>query len=153
MERSSKDNNLKFLQSLNPEWMPLSMSLQTTLDLANWTLSDLYGSLVSQESHITVIKNQMGGPLTLVGKASEGSSQKEKIVKKKKALVVESKDKEDNSDGEVDMKSIMKSLALITREYNRGFRRPSYRGQYEREDRGRGFENKVEENGEGREDR
>ena len=27
VERSSEDNNLKFLQSLNPEWMPLSMSL------------------------------------------------------------------------------------------------------------------------------
>ena len=52
---------------------PLSMSLQTTLDLANWTLSDLYGSLVSQESQISIMKNQVGGPLALVGKASKGS--------------------------------------------------------------------------------
>ena len=49
----------------------------------------------------------MGGTLALVGKASKGSSQKENIVKKKKALVVESDDEDDNSDGEVDMKSIM----------------------------------------------
>ena len=68
MERSFEDNNLKFLQSLNTEWMPLSMSLQTTLDLGNWTLSDLFGSLISQESQITILKNQMGGPLTLVTK-------------------------------------------------------------------------------------
>ena len=46
--------------------------------------------------------------------------------KKKKVLIAESHEEEDNSEGEVDMKSIMKSLALITREYNRGFRRPSY---------------------------
>ena len=73
MERSSEDNNLKFSQRLNPEWMPISMSLQTTLDLAKWTLSDLYGSLVSQESQITIMKNHVGGPLALVGKAFEGS--------------------------------------------------------------------------------
>ena len=27
VERSSEDSNLKFIQSLNPEWMPLSMSV------------------------------------------------------------------------------------------------------------------------------
>ena len=66
------------------------MSFQETLDLANWTLSDVYGSLISQESQISLMKNQVGGPLALVGKTSEGSSQKENGVKKKKALVVES---------------------------------------------------------------
>jgi len=132
VERSSEDNNLKFLQSLNPEGMPLSMSLQTTLDLANWILSDLFGSLISQESHITMMKNQVGGTLALVGKASEGSSQKEKAGKKKKVLIVESDEEEDKSEGKVNMKSIMKSLALVTREYSRGFRRPFYTGQYDR---------------------
>ena len=72
----------------------------------------------------------------MVGKASKGSSKKEKIFRKKKAFEADSDDEEDNTDREVDMKSIMKSLTLITREYNRGFRRLSYRGQYEREDRG-----------------
>jgi len=115
--------------------MPLSMSLQTTLDLANWTLSDLFGSLISQESQITILKNQIGGPLALVSKAPKESSQKEKSGKKKKVLISQSDEEEDNSEGEVDMKSIMKSLPLITREYNRGFRRPSYKGKYEREDR------------------
>ena len=62
----------------------------------------------------------------MVGKVSEGSSRKEKAGKKKKVLIAES-DEEDDSEGEVDMKNIMNSLALITREYNRGFRRPSYR--------------------------
>ena len=109
------------------------MSLQTTLDLDDWTLSDLFGSLISQESQISILKNQMGGPLALLSKASEESSQKVKAGKKKKVLIAQSDEEEDNSEEEVDMKSIMKSLALITREYNKGFRRPSYRGQYERE--------------------
>ena len=56
----------------------------------------------------------------------------------KKALVVESEG-EGDSDGEVDMKSMMKTLALITKEYNRGYRRPGYRGKFEREDKGRGM--------------
>ena len=73
VERSSEDNNLKFLQSLNPEWMPLSMFLQTTLDLENWTLSNLYGSLIRQESQITIMKNQVREPLTLAGKVYEGT--------------------------------------------------------------------------------
>ena len=87
----------------------------------------------------------MGGSLALVSKAHEECSQKEKAGKKKKVLIAQSGEEEDNSEGEVDMKSIRKSLALITREYNRGFRRPSYRGQYEREDRGRTFEKKAKE--------
>ena len=96
------------------------MSLQTTLDLAKWTMSDLFGSLISQESQITILKNQVGGHLALVGKAFDGSSHKDKAGKKK-LLTVES-DEDDNSEDEVDMKSIMKSVTLITREYNRGFR-------------------------------
>ena len=58
-----------------------------------------------------------------------------------------------NSDGEVDMKSMMKTLAFITKEYNRGFRRPSYKGQYEREERGRSDEKRPEERRMEKEDR
>ena len=47
VERSTKDNNLRFPQSLNPDWIHLPMSLQTTLDLESWSLSNLCGSLVS----------------------------------------------------------------------------------------------------------
>ena len=43
------------------------------------------------------MKNKVGGPLALVGKASKGISQKEKGGKKRKVLIAES---------EVDMKSI-----------------------------------------------
>ena len=68
-------------------------------------------------------------------------------------MIAESDEEEDNSEGEVDMKSIMKSLALITREYNRVFKRPSYRSQYEREDRGRSYDKRTEEKREEREAR
>ena len=92
------------------------MSLQTTLDLENWSLSDLYGSRVNQEPHISKMKIQMGGPLALVGRSSNGgSTQKDKgEKKKKKAFVVESED-EHSSEEEVGMKSMMKTLALITK--------------------------------------
>ena len=60
---------------------------------------------------------------------------------------------EDCSDEEVDMKSMMKTLALITIDYNRGFRRPFYRCQFEREDRGRSYEKRTEEKREEKEDR
>ena len=82
--------------------------------------------------------------MALVSKAREESSQKEKAGKKKKVLIAHS--------DEVDMKTIMKSLALITKEYNKGFRRPSYRDQYERENRERIFDRKPEEEREERRD-
>ena len=115
------------------------------MDLGNRTLSDLYGSLISEESHIAILKNQVGGPFALVGKASEGNSQKQKASKKKNALVAESDDEKGNSEGEVGLKNMTKTLSLITINYNRGFRRPSYRGPYEREDRRRSYEKRTEE--------
>ena len=45
--RTKEENNIRFLQSLNYEWIPLTLSLQTTLDLDNWSLSDLFGTLMS----------------------------------------------------------------------------------------------------------
>jgi len=99
------------------------------------------------------MKRSVGGPLALVGEAFEGSSQKEKATKKKKALVTESDDEEGNSEGEADLKSMMKTLALITIDYNRGFRRPFYRCQFEREDRGRSYEKRAEEKREEKDDR
>ena len=71
-----------------------------------------------------------------MGKLLREAHRRRRLSRRKKALVAESDDEEDNSDGEVDMKSIIKFLTMITREYNREFRRPYYRGQYEREDRG-----------------
>ena len=47
----------------------------------------------------------------------------------------------------------MKTLALITRDYNRGFRRPAYRGQYERDDSGRSYDKRIEEKREEKKDR
>ena len=42
---------------------------------------------------------------------------------------------EESSDREVDMKSMMKTLVLITEEYNRGFKRPSFKGKYDRQEK------------------
>ena len=135
VERTTENNNLRFLQSLNDEWVSFSISLQTTLDLENWSLPDLYGLHISQEAYSSKLKTQMGGPLELVGRSSEGwNIQKDEVEqnKKKKAFVAES-DEEESSEEEMDMKSMMNTLSLITKEYNIGFRRPSYKSKYEKE--------------------
>ncbi|KAI3692956.1 hypothetical protein L6452_32781 [Arctium lappa] len=46
---TSKENNVIFLQSLNDEWLHLSMSLQTTLDLDTWSLSKCGRGIVEKE--------------------------------------------------------------------------------------------------------
>ena len=48
----------------------------------------------------------------------------------------------------------MKTLGLITKEYNRRFRRPGFNGRYGREEKGRGFEKRSDrEDREEREER
>ncbi|KAJ9553058.1 hypothetical protein OSB04_017103 [Centaurea solstitialis] len=39
--RSAEDTNSVFLGSLGPEWIHLTMSMRTTLDLEGWTLADV----------------------------------------------------------------------------------------------------------------
>ena len=60
------------------------MSLQTTLDLDNWPLSDLFGTLMSQEAQICKTKTQIRGPLALIGRGSQDQFNKEKREGKKK---------------------------------------------------------------------
>ncbi|KAJ9552936.1 hypothetical protein OSB04_016981 [Centaurea solstitialis] len=59
------------------EWLHLTMSMRATLDLEAWSLSDLFGSLASQESQVQV-KWSIGGPLALVAKGSGGKGKKVK---------------------------------------------------------------------------
>jgi hypothetical protein len=122
--RSSEDNNVLFLKSLGDEWMNLTMSMRATLDLEVWSLSDLFGSLASQESQVLQMRKNIGGPLALVAEGSNGSVKGKEVKKeekknKKKALLVNSDESSDED--EVSMKEMMKTLALITREYRRGY--------------------------------
>ncbi|KAI3758655.1 hypothetical protein L6452_06224 [Arctium lappa] len=72
IHRTSEENKVRFLQSLNDEWLHLTMSMQATLDLDVWSISDLFGTLISQENRISKLSTSVGGPLALVGSASEG---------------------------------------------------------------------------------
>ncbi|KAI3715214.1 hypothetical protein L6452_22186 [Arctium lappa] len=98
IHRTSEENNVRFLQSLNDEWLHLTMSMQGTLDLDVWSISDLFGTLISQENRISKLTTSVGGPLALVGSASEGKDKgkKDKAAedtqrkKKKKVLIAES---------------------------------------------------------------
>ncbi|KAJ9546946.1 hypothetical protein OSB04_019489 [Centaurea solstitialis] len=46
---TNEDNNMLFLKSLGNEWLHLTMSMRTNLDLEMMSLADLYGSLASLE--------------------------------------------------------------------------------------------------------
>ncbi|KAJ9557065.1 hypothetical protein OSB04_011679 [Centaurea solstitialis] len=117
--RSSEDNSALFLKSLGEEWLHITMSLRATLNLEAWSLSDLFGSLASQESQVLQVKRIIGGPLSLIVEGGSGKGKEvKKEEKKKKALYIES---DEDSDNEVSMKEMMKTLALITREYKKGF--------------------------------
>ncbi|KAJ9539138.1 hypothetical protein OSB04_031871 [Centaurea solstitialis] len=91
VRRTSEGNNALFLKSLGGEWMNLTMSIQSTLDLEIWSLSDLYGTLVSQEPHGLKMKKHIGGPLALMGKAAEGNHSEKK--RKESKLKIEDKKK------------------------------------------------------------
>ncbi|KAJ9546671.1 hypothetical protein OSB04_019214, partial [Centaurea solstitialis] len=137
-----EDNNSVFLGSLGPEWIHLTMSMRTTLDLEGWTLSDVFGSLKSQENQVMQMKRREG--------LEKKKDEKEK-KKKKKVLVVES---EDSSEDEPSMKDLVKALALMTREYRRGRDRREYRGTERRSFRegGRSEESAKRNNEERREE-
>ncbi|KAI3685588.1 hypothetical protein L6452_34837 [Arctium lappa] len=109
IHRTSEENNVRFLQSLNDEWLHLTMSMQATLDLDG--------------------KKE---------KAAEDAQRK----KKKKVLVAESESEED-SEEEIDMAALTKTLALMTRQFNRGLKKkPEYRGREERDDRSRRYDDR-----------
>ncbi|KAI3692973.1 hypothetical protein L6452_32799 [Arctium lappa] len=106
IHRTSEENNIRFLQSLNNEWLHLTMSMHATLDLD--------------------------------GKKDKAAEEAQK-KKKKKVLVAESESEED-SEEEIDMSALAKTLAPMTRQFNRGLKKnPEYRGREERDDRSRGY--------------
>ncbi|KAJ9561843.1 hypothetical protein OSB04_007003 [Centaurea solstitialis] len=120
--RSTEDNNYVFLMRMGPEWIHLTMSMRTTLDLEGWSLADVFGSQKGQNNQVMHMRRSYGEPLALV--AGEGSQKKKEEKKeekekkkKKKVLVVES---EESSEDEPSMKDLVKALALMTREYRRG---------------------------------
>ncbi|KAI3758666.1 hypothetical protein L6452_06237 [Arctium lappa] len=115
IHRTSEENNVRFLQSLNDEWLHLTMAMQATLDLDVWSISDLFGTLISQENRISKLSTSVGGPLALVGSASEGKDK----GKKDKAVEEAQKKK---------------------KKFNRGVKKKlEYRGREERDDRSRGY--------------
>ncbi|KAJ9546619.1 hypothetical protein OSB04_019162 [Centaurea solstitialis] len=118
---TNEDNNMLFLKNLGTEWLHLSMSMKTNLDLEIMSLADLYGSLASLEPQVLQLKSSIGGPLALVAEGAKGKGEKkptEERKKKKKALVTESEDAEDmSSEEEMSTRDMMKTLVSFTRDY------------------------------------
>ncbi|KAJ9538240.1 hypothetical protein OSB04_030973 [Centaurea solstitialis] len=87
--RTNEDNNMLFLKSLGTEWLHLTMSMRTNLDLEIMSLADLYGSLASLEPQVLQLKSSIGGPLALMAESGKGKGEKrvtEEKKKKKKTL-------------------------------------------------------------------
>ncbi|KAI3758996.1 hypothetical protein L6452_06569 [Arctium lappa] len=147
INRTPEENNVRFLQSLNDEWLHLTMSMQETLYLDVLSISDLFGTLISQENRISKFMAPVGGPLALVGNTTEvqdkgkkENTTKDVQKKKKKKVFVAESDSEESSEEEMDMAAIEKTLALMTPEYNKGLKKKlAYRGRSDRDDRGRGY--------------
>ncbi|KAJ9544581.1 hypothetical protein OSB04_024288 [Centaurea solstitialis] len=88
-----EDNNMLFLKSLESEWLHLTMSMRTHMDLESTTLANLYGTRASQEPLVIQMKRSIGGPLALLAEGRKGKKKEVKTEvkkKKKKDLMIES---------------------------------------------------------------
>ncbi|KAJ9556341.1 hypothetical protein OSB04_010955 [Centaurea solstitialis] len=122
--KTNEGNNMLFLKSLGTEWLHLTMSIRTNLDLEIMSLADLYGSLASLEPQVLQLKSSIGGPLAFMAEGAKGTGENkptEERKKKKKELVTESEDAEDMSlEEEMSMRDMMKTLGSFTRDCRRG---------------------------------
>ncbi|KAJ9561515.1 hypothetical protein OSB04_006675 [Centaurea solstitialis] len=121
-DESLKDTYSRFNILIRTEWLHLTMSMRTTLDLEVISLADLYGSLASQECLVMQMKRSVRGPLALVAEGSKGKEKEmntEEKKKRKKALVIESGEEEMSFEEDVSAYDMMKVLALITKDYKR----------------------------------
>ncbi|KAJ9544415.1 hypothetical protein OSB04_024122 [Centaurea solstitialis] len=113
--RTNEDNNLLFLKGLGTEWLNVTMSMRTNLDLEFMSLAELF-------------EDQKG--------KVERKITKEKR-KKKKALLTETDDDKSSSEEEMSMKEMMKPL--------KGYERGSFeRRDFERKNDPRNDEGKEE---------
>src|SRR5581483_3799340 len=122
--RTNEDNNLLFLKGLGAEWLNVTMSMRTSMDLEYLSLAELFGTLASLEPQVLQFKNCIGGPLALVAEEGKGRNDKkrtEEKKKKKKVLISEvDTDEESSSDEEISMKEMMKTLVSFTKDFRRG---------------------------------
>ncbi|KAJ9546881.1 hypothetical protein OSB04_019424 [Centaurea solstitialis] len=121
--RTNEDNNLLFLKSLGTEWLNVTISMRTNLDLEFMSIEELYGSLASLEPQVLQLKSSIGGPLAWIAEDHKGKVEKKNIEdkrKKKKALVTETEDDRSSSEEEMSMKEMMKTLVSFTRDVRKG---------------------------------
>ncbi|KAJ9544955.1 hypothetical protein OSB04_024662 [Centaurea solstitialis] len=142
--KTDEDNNLLFLKGLGTEWLNVTMSMRTNLDLEFMSLAELFGTLASLEPQVLQLKSSFGGPLALVAEDQKGKGERKKIEekkKKKKALVMESDDDdESSSEEEISMKEMMKTLVSFTRDIRRGAFGRSKGSERKRDDEKKGYD-------------
>ncbi|KAJ9536502.1 hypothetical protein OSB04_un000339 [Centaurea solstitialis] len=121
--RTNEDNNPLFLKGLGTEWLNVSMSMRTNLDLEFMSLAELFGILASLEPQVLQLKSSIGGPLALVAEDQKGKVERKRTEekrKKKKALLTEIDDDKSSSEEEMSMKEMMKTLVSFTRDVRIG---------------------------------
>ncbi|KAJ9541984.1 hypothetical protein OSB04_028490 [Centaurea solstitialis] len=122
--RTNEDNNnLLFLKGLGTEWLNVTMSMRTNLDLEFMSLAELFGTLASLEPQVLQLKSSIGEPLALVAEDQKGKVEKKRTEekrKKKKALLTETDEDKSSSEEEMSMKEMMKTLVSFTRDVRRG---------------------------------
>ncbi|KAJ9546486.1 LOW QUALITY PROTEIN: hypothetical protein OSB04_019029 [Centaurea solstitialis] len=105
------------------EWLNVTMSMRTNLDLEFMSLAELFGTLASLEPQVLQLKSSIGGPLALVAEDQKGKVERKRTEekrKKKKALLTETDDDKSSSEEEMSMKEMMKTLVSFTRDVRRG---------------------------------
>ncbi|KAJ9544571.1 hypothetical protein OSB04_024278 [Centaurea solstitialis] len=142
--RTNEDNNLLFLKGLGTEWLNVTMSMRTNLDLEFMSLAELFGTLASLEPKVLQLKSSIGGPLALIAEDKKGKGDRKKTKekkKKKKALLIEADDDEgSSSEDEISIKEMMKTLVSFTRDVHRGAFGGSKGYERKREDEKKGYD-------------
>ncbi|KAJ9542267.1 hypothetical protein OSB04_028773 [Centaurea solstitialis] len=145
--RTNEDNDLLFLKGLGTEWLIVTMSMRTNLDLEFMSLAELYGTLASLEPQVLQLKSSIGGPLTLVAEDQKGKVEKKRTEekrKKKKSLLTETDDDKSSLEEEMSMKEMMKTLRKWDNE-KKGYGKGSFeRRDFERKNDSRNDEGKEE---------
>ncbi|KAJ9566531.1 hypothetical protein OSB04_002497 [Centaurea solstitialis] len=142
--RTNEDNNLLFLKGLGTEWLNVTRSMRTNLDLEFMSLAETFGTLASLEPQVIHLKSSIGGPLALIAEDHKGKGDRKKTEekkKKKKSVVIEADDDDgSSSEEEMSMKEMMKTLVSFTRDVRRGAFGGSKKYERKRKDEKKGYD-------------
>ncbi|KAJ9562008.1 hypothetical protein OSB04_007168 [Centaurea solstitialis] len=148
--RTNEDNNLLFLKELGTEWLNVTMSMRTNLDLKFMSLAEPFGTLAILEPQVLQLKSSIGGPLALIAEDNKGKGDRKEEDRRKKrrrrrrrrkhCIEADDDDEGSGSEEEISMKEKMKTLVSFTRDIRRGAFGGSKGYERKREDEKKGYD-------------